>query len=239
MRRVAVMILLVLLAACSSGRSKDTFFNEVSALSKEDVMARGEALLKKKQYEDARKYFSFLADSFPNDPIGRVAALKVADSFFAGHNLETYTEAQVRYKDFANRFPNDPNRPYALLMLGKCSFEQSRGPMRDLTPIDEAAKSFREIVDQYPDSAYATEARGLLTKCEEDLGEHELLVARYYWNVHAWAGVRLRLDYLLAHYPSTNAARKGKEMLAKLGDRGVLPSSGAPAVPPSSPAGQR
>jgi outer membrane protein assembly factor BamD len=235
MKRVAVIAVLILLVACSTKNRQDKFFNEVSALSKEEVMAKGDGLLEKKKYEEARKYYSFLADSFPNDPLGRIAALKVADSFFAGRDLESLTEAQVRYKDFVNRFPNDPNRPYALLMLGKCSFDQGKGPMRDLTPINDAAGSFRQLVEQYPDSTYTPEASDLLGKCEQDLGEHELLVARYYWNVGAWAGARMRLEYLLSHYPATEAAQKGKQMLADLGERGTFPSSTRSATPVPSP----
>ncbi len=230
MRRIIVVLSLVALAACSSSKGTDqAFFDQVSAMSKQDVFAKAKALEADKDWEEARKYYSFLSDSFPNDPLGRQAALKVADTFFEEKARDSLTEAQLRYKDFANRFPNDPQRPYALLMEGKCSFQQGRGPLRDLAPLHEAAASFQQVVDMYPDSPYTAEARELLDKCNGDLAEHEYLVARYYANVRAWVGARQRLEYLLETYPGTAAAKQGREMLPEV-EKHLPGSSSLPAV---------
>jgi outer membrane protein assembly factor BamD len=220
-RRLLTLALIVASVACSTSKKKSDqkFLDEVAALSKQQIMERGNALFKDKKWEDARRFYSFLADSFPNDPLGRQAALRVADTFYQRKTTEGLTEAQLRYKDFSNRFPNDPNRPYALLMLGRCNYQQSHGPLRDLTPIRDAAESFRQVVELYPDSAQAGEARDLLNKCTEDLASHEYLVARYYFNVHAYLGARMRLDYLLATYPKTTAAHDGAELLKKVEEK--------------------
>lgn len=238
MRRALPLLLVVLLAACSSApKSDQAFFDQVSAMSKQQVFAKATALAADKKFEDARKYYSFLSDSFPNDPLGRQSALKVADTFFAQKGQESLTEAQLRYKDFSNRFPNDPQRPYALLMEGKCSFKQGRGPMRDLTPIHQAATNFRQVVEMYPDSTYAKEARDLLAKCNADLAEHEFLVAKYYTTVDAWIGAQQRLDYLLENYPDTDAATEGRALLVEVEKHLPGGASGSPAKPVSRPDG--
>ena len=218
MRRLIALAAIVALTACASGKKADeqSFLDQVGAQSKEQIMARGDALAGQKKWGEARKFYSFLADTFPNDPLGRRAALKVADTFFAVRDTEGYTEAELRYKDFANRFPSDPNRAYALLMLAKCSFAQNKGPLRDLTPLHEATESLRKVLQFYPSSPYAAEAKGLLKKCLEDLAMHELLIARYYASVEAWVGARQRLDYLFANYPDTDAAKKAKPLMDKV-----------------------
>jgi outer membrane protein assembly factor BamD len=215
MKRVWVPVLAALLVgACSSRDTEQAFFDEVANLSKEEVYAQAEAFAEKEKWEDARKYFSFLADSFPNDPLGRKASLRVADTFFVRSDPESLTEAQLRYRDFANRFPSDPNRAYALLMLGKCQFKQGRGPGRDLTPVREARAAFEQAVELFPDSPHAAEARELLAESLENLAGHELEVASYYLRNGRPEGARLRLEYLLANYPNTEAAREGAPMLA-------------------------
>jgi outer membrane protein assembly factor BamD len=215
MRRARVLVLAALLfGACSGRNSEQAFFDEVASLSKEEIYARAEAYAEKKKWEDARKYFSFLADSFPNDPLGRKASLRVADSFFVRSDIESLTEAQLRYRDFANRFPSDPNRAYALLMLGKCHYQQSRGPGRDLTSAREARGAFEQMIELFPDSPHTAEARELLAQCLEDLARHELEVARYYLRNGRPEGARLRLEFLMASYPNTEAAREGVPMLA-------------------------
>jgi outer membrane protein assembly factor BamD len=214
MRRAWVLVAAaVLFGACSGRNTEQAFFDEVASLSKEEVYARAEAYAERKKWEDARKYFSFLADSFPNDPLGRRASLRVADSFFVHGDVESLTEAQLRYRDFANRFPSDPNRAYALLMLGKCHYQQSRGPLRDLTSAREARAAFEQAIELFPDSPHTAEARELLAECLETLARHELEVARYYLRNGRPEGARLRLEYLMANFPNTEAAREGVPML--------------------------
>lgn len=225
---------------CKSTKNPEQkFFDEVSQLTKEQVMAKGDDLFEKKRLEEARKYYSFLADSFPNDPLGRRAGLKVGDTFFAAKDLESLTEASLRYKDFANRFPNDPNRGYALMMLGKCSFQQRRGPLRDLASLREAADSFQQVVKLYPNTDAAAQAAEMLAQTTEDLAQHELIIARFYQRIGALGGARLRVNYLLANYPSSKAAQEAaglrtelEQMSMPTKQSGTAPQTSEPTVTP-------
>jgi outer membrane protein assembly factor BamD len=196
-------------------------------------MSKGDSLAADGEREEARRYYSFLSDSFPNDPVGRQAALKIADSYFKGKDVESLTEAQLRYKDFSNRFPNDPNRAYALLQLGKTYAKQRKGALRDLTPTHEATAAFKQVLDLFPSSPFAEEARTLLKECQEDLARHELEVAKYYINSRGWQGARLRLSYLLATYPESDAARVGRDLMPKV-DAALAARGGAPVEKPAS-----
>jgi outer membrane protein assembly factor BamD len=217
MRKLLIVLaVLVAAAGCATKPSDQRFMDEVGSLSKEEIASRGQDLYAKKRWEDARKYFSFLSDSFPNDPLGRQAALRVADTFYSMRDTDNLAEAQLRYRDFSNRFPSDPGRPYALLMLGKCSYSQRRGPLRDMTPVREAADSLRQVVQLFPDSPYTQEARELLGKCLEDLGQHEYLIAKYYASISAWRGAKQRLDYLHANYPDTAAAKQAAPLVEEV-----------------------
>lgn len=217
MRQITFFLVLVILASgCKSARDDTRFFDEVGALAKEEILEKGNALATAKKWEAARRYYTFLADAFPNDPVGRQAALKVAETFFAEKTVEGLTEAQLRFRDFANRYPNDPNRPYALLMLGKCSLSQSRGPLRDLAPVREAVTSLKQVVEQFASSPFAAEARELLRQSQETLAEHEYVVARYYFNIRAYDGARMRIEYLLANFPDSAAAAKGETLLGEI-----------------------
>ena len=234
MRRWIALVAVVALVACAHSKKAgdQAFLDQVAAQSKEQIMAHGDALAAKKKWEEARKYYSFLADSFPNDPLGRRSALRVADTFYALKDTEGYTEAELRYKDFSNRFPSDPNRAYALLMLAKCSIAQDRGPMRDLAPVHQATDSLKQVLQLFPSSPYAVEAKALLAKCLDELAMHELIIARYYANVHAWVGARQRLDYLLANYPDTDVAAQAKPLLDKV-ERMINPVPKTTAKPAS------
>lgn len=235
MRTWPVVLLALALTACSAAKDDQLFLEKMGELSKEEILAKGDALAAEHDRVEARRYYSFLADSFPNDPVGRKAALKVADSYFETKDIESLTEAQLRYKDFANRFPNDPNRAYALLQLAKTYSNQRRGPLRDLTPAREAVTALQQLLELFADSQYAAEGRELLASCLEDLALHELEIARFYAKANAWQGVRQRLEYMLATYPDAAAAAEGRELLKKaeavLAELGAAP---APAPPPAA-----
>jgi len=231
MKRLVLLVLVVAVAACSGKAKEQVFLDSVGEMSKEEVMSKGDALAADGEREEARRYYSFLSDSFPNDPVGRQAALKIADSYFQGKDVESLTEAQLRYKDFSNRFPNDPSRAYALLQLGKTYAKQRKGPLRDLSPTHEAATSFQQVLDLFPSSPYAEEARTLLKECQEDLARHELEVAKYYINSRGWQGARLRLSYLLSTYPESDAARVGRDLLTKV-DAALAARGGAAVEKP-------
>lgn len=213
MRKAFVVVLLLFFLGCSNRNPEQRFLEEVGNLGKDQIVARGDEAASRKRWETARRYYSFVADAFPNDPLGRQAALKIADTFYRSRDLESITEAQLRYRDFANRFPNDPQRPYALLMLGKCSLLQARGPLRDLTPIKEALASFAQVVELYGESEFAAEAHALHAENTEILAQHELEVARFYQRQHALLGAKHRLEFLLANYPDSQAARAGAPLL--------------------------
>jgi outer membrane protein assembly factor BamD (BamD/ComL family) len=82
-RLVLLLLLAVAFLGCKTAKPEQEFFNQVSTMTKEELLTKGDSLSEKKHWEEARKYYSFLSDSFPNDPLGRRAALKVADTFFA------------------------------------------------------------------------------------------------------------------------------------------------------------
>jgi len=219
MKRLVLVVLALSGLACSSTNKDQVFLDELAQMSKEEILAKGDAFAEEGDRIEARRYYAFLADSFPNDPVGRRAALKIADSYFQAKDIESITEAQLRYKDFASRFPNDPSRAYALLQLAKTYARQRRGPLRDLTPAREAVAALDQVLEMFPDSEHAAEAKELRVACREDLALHELEVARYYLNTKGWRGAYLRLTYLLEHYPESQAAATARELLAQVNER--------------------
>ena len=142
-----------------------------------------------------------MAENYANDPIGRQAALRLADSFFDEKTQLGYLEAGVRYRDFRNRYPSHPKSDYALFRLAQCSDLQAERPDREQTNTRLAATSYRELIINFPDSPYATEARVRLGVIRGLLAEHEYLVGHFYLKRKAWLAAKGRMDMILAAYP--------------------------------------
>ena len=178
-------------------------------MPKEEAYARGEALVKKKKYETGRQYLRFVAENYANDPIGRQAALRLADSFFDEKTQLGYLEAGVRYKDFRNRYPSHPKSDYALFRLAQCSDRQAERPDREQANTRLAATSYRELAINFPDSPYATEARARLGVMRNLLAEHEYLVGHFYLRRKAWRAAKGRMDVDPRGLSRVRRARQG------------------------------
>jgi outer membrane protein assembly factor BamD len=190
-----------MLSCSSKARRDEQLLEELSNLDKATIYERAETLFENKKYSEARQLFAFVYDSFPNDPLGHKAALRVADTYAAKNDVTNLTEARLRYRDFANRYPNDPDRDYALLMVGHTYSARKLNPERDLTPIREALGAYQQLVNLYPNSSYAPQAEERMGGLEELLAEHEWLVSLFYYRNKRWVGAKWRLEYIVENYP--------------------------------------
>ena len=199
---LGVMSITVTLSGCASkGTSDDEVLDELASLDKQTIFDRAEALYVDEKYVEARKYFSFVYDTFPNDPLGHKAALRVADTYAAKKDPTSLTEARLRYRDFANRYPNDPDRDYALLMVGHTYSSKKIRPDRDLSNLREAFTAYQQLTTLYPNSRYAEDAQSRIASLRDTLAEHEYLVAQFYYRNKRWQGALWRLEYLKENYP--------------------------------------
>ena len=206
MKRFLALLLVLMpvffAVSCSSkGLKEEKLLEELSNLDKDTIFERAEGLYEAKKYTEARQLFSFVYDSFPNDPLGHKAALRVADTYAVKTDVTNLTEARLRYRDFANRYPNDPDRDYALLMVGHTFSARKLRPDRDLSPIHEALGAYQQLANLYPNSRYASETQDRMGGLEELLAEHEWLVATYYFRNKRWVGAKWRLEYIQENYP--------------------------------------
>jgi outer membrane protein assembly factor BamD len=198
---ILVTAITFLTFGCASSRQEDQILEELANQDKETIFERAEDLYNDKKFEEARKYFSFVYDTFPNDPLGHKAALRVADTYAIKRDTTSLTEARLRYRDFASRYPNDPDRDYALMMVGHTYTARKMKPDRDLTSLREAVNAYQQLLTLYPDSRYAEEARARLAEVREVLAEHEWLVASFYSKNKRWLGAQWRLEFLKENYP--------------------------------------
>jgi outer membrane protein assembly factor BamD len=212
-----VMSITVTVSSCSSARkSDDDVLEELASQDKQTIFDRAEDLYSKEKYAEARKYFSFVYDTFPNDPLGHKAALRVADTYAVKSDPTSLTEARLRYRDFANRYPNDPDRDYALLMVGHTYSSKKIRPDRDLENLHEAYNAYQQLTTLYPNSRYAPEADERIAELRETLAEHEWLVAQFYFRNKRWHGALWRLEYLKENYPEYSKIDDANSMIERV-----------------------
>jgi outer membrane protein assembly factor BamD len=205
----AALAAAVLFAGCSSSDPMEPRMDpEFVNLSMEQVFERAEALYEQEKWTRARRFYSHVYENYPNDPLGRRALLRVADTYFSQGDPVNLIEAQYKYRDFVNRYPGSDRADYAMLQIAMVSYKQMERPDRDQTKTYEAIAKINEMIAAYPNSSLRPEAEKRLQEARDRLARHDHLVAAFYLrsgNARAALG---RLNALVEEYP--NYARRAE-----------------------------
>lgn len=126
----------------------------------------------------AIEFFQEVIDNYPYSEYSTLAELKIADVQFERRNFE---EAASYYQDFIELHPKHQRVPYALLRNGLSSFEQMREPDQDPEHAQDAIAHFQVLLERHPGAEEATQAQSLLARVRDQLAQHDVAVAEFYY----------------------------------------------------------
>ncbi len=113
-------------------------------------------------YEEAIKEFKKVIIDFPETDYAEQAGINILKSY---EELLNYGKLNEEAEQFLKYFPNSVRRPLALFYKGMGSFH--------LKDYKAASEVFKEIVDKYPESDYASAAQYNLSQAYNRIGETE------------------------------------------------------------------
>src|SRR5262249_37454956 len=116
-----------------------------------------------------------LLEQYPFDPNAEEAELNIPDAYF---NAQRYPEAIAAFGDFERMHPTSENLPQIEYRRGMAYLAQHRSSDRDQQAIKNALDSFRNIVERYPGSPWASRAELRVRECREELAEHDAGIAK-------------------------------------------------------------
>lgn len=195
----------LLLSGCSL--FKDSHEMEQNA---EELVSQGSSAFVSGNYKTAVKAYTDLKDWYPFSKYAILAELKIAD---AHYHLEEYDEAILAYEEFEKMHPRNEAVPYVIYQMGLSWFNQLGTIDRDHTPAKNSLIQFNRLIDQYPESAYAGQAREHIKKCTDNLSGHELYVANFYYKTKKYKAALKRYEYLVENYPDSNESKEALKLI--------------------------
>jgi outer membrane protein assembly factor BamD len=118
---------------------------------------------------------------------------------------------------------------YAMYLRGLVNFNDSVGPVgvlagqrvsdRDQQALREAYQSFRQVIQQFPDSRYAPDALQRMDFILNALAEAEVAVARYYLARGAHVAAANRAKQAIVEYEKSPAVEEALAIMAQAYDR--------------------
>lgn len=170
---LAVCLIAGSIVAC--GSSDDEFVYEEQPV---DVLFN-QAMdsLEAEEYKQAAQQFDEVERQHPYSPWATRAQVLGA---FAHYSDGEYDEAIAAIDRFVDLHPANPDVPYMKYLKGLSYYDQISDIARDQQMTLDARRTFAEIVNRYPDSEYARDARIRIDLCNDHLAGQEMVVGRYY-----------------------------------------------------------
>jgi len=220
------MCMSVMLVACGS-TPQDEFANipsdKLYADAKDDA-AEG-------NYEQAIKKLEKVEARASGTLLSQQAQIELAYAYF---RTGEKAQALAKLDRFIRLHPTSPALDYAFYLQGLVNFNENLGlfgklSRQDLAERDQQAsrdayESFKQVVERFPQSRYAEDARLRMNHVVNSLAAGEVHVARYYLRRGAYLAAANRAQQAVKEYSQSPAVEEGLFIMAQAYDKlGLVP----------------
>lgn len=84
---------------------------------------------------------------------------------------------------------------------------------RDPSKSRQAFEDFRRLIEQYPNSKYAPDAKKRMLHIKDRLARYEIAIARFYMRRQAYVAAANRGRYVIEHFPDTTQVKDALEIM--------------------------
>lgn len=212
--RIAFSMMAVASALLVAGCNKTTESADVLADDEPAGTLYNEALdkLNAGKLGDAAKGFDEVDRQHPYTDEARKAILMSA---FAQYRRGRYDDTVSSANRFLTLYPGSPDAPYAQYLIGASYFHQIPDITRDQQATQRALASLQEIVDRYPDSEYADDAKKKIIVARDQLAGKDMQIGRYYLERREYIAAINRFKSVVTNYQDTRHVEEALERLTE------------------------
>lgn len=200
------LFLILFLVGCSGDMPKETF-------KEQDVDLLYNAALDSiadEKYALAGRLFDEVERQHPYSIWATKAQLMQAYVKYADGR---YDDAIAAADRFVQLHPGNKDVPYAFYIKAISYYEQIVDVGRDQKATDNALKALTEVINRYPDSRYARDARLKIDLTRDHLAGKEMEIGRYYERQTQYVAAINRFTQVVKNYETTTHV---PEALARL-----------------------
>ncbi|WP_417532152.1 outer membrane protein assembly factor BamD [Marinobacter lipolyticus] len=219
MRSVVRLLLLtttaLLISACASNKQEEVLPEETYYENAREAMNSG-------NFNEAEENLDYLETYYP---FGRYAEQAQMDLIYARYQNLDLEGARAAADRFMRLNPQSEHTDYALYMRGLASYNLDIGLAARYFPIDVAARDpgeqrqafrdFSNLLNRYPDSEYAPDARQRMIAIRNRMAELEIHAARYYIKREAYIAANNRARYVVENFSTSPSVEEALVILAE------------------------
>ncbi|RYG60166.1 MAG: outer membrane protein assembly factor BamD [Alphaproteobacteria bacterium] len=166
------VLMAAVLAGCASGKPEGELTGTVGSLYND-----GMDDIQGKRYPKAVHNFEELERQYPYSGWATRGQIMTA---YAQLMNEDYDESLATIERFIKMHPGHQHLAYMYYLAGLNHYYQMTDVNRDQSQTQLALDAFNEVVNRFPQSPYARDAKLKITLCADHLAGKEMTVGRYY-----------------------------------------------------------
>jgi len=173
-------------------------------------------------YQQAIEELERLEARFPFGRYAEQAQLEIVYANYMSFNPDSARNSADR---FIRLHPQHPNVDYAYYLKGLAAYHRNRGVFdrlittdvarRDMTSNLEAYEDFRQLLERFPNSAYAPDARQRMIFLRNVLARAELNIANFYMERGAYIAAINRARFIVEVYPRSEAVPQALALMVE------------------------
>ena len=211
---ISLFVILILCISCSNEKIKDTIITEKNLdLQVLEAYKEGLKALEENDVLFAAKKFNEAEILFPQSEWAPKSALMAAYSYYI---QDYYGDAIAELKRFIRIYPKHKDLQYAYYLLAISYYEQIVDEKKDLQSIVDAKKTFKIVIEKYPNTDYALDAEFKIDLINDILAAKEMYIGRYYFDKKKWIPAINRFRVVIDEYDTTIYAEEALHRLVEV-----------------------
>lgn len=207
------MALLTTLAGCSGSKEDEP------VPPAENLYADAMQALIEEDYKTANEKFETIEREYPATVYATEAEIRRAYTLYLD---EKYPEAIAVIDDFITQYPAYKSTPYMYYLKGICYYDQIVDTGRDQQLSQDAIEAFTQVIERFPNSPYARDAKLKREFATNALAGKEMDVGRFYLKKNNYIAAANRFKSVIDNYQNSifieEALYRIVEVYYKLGD---------------------
>ena len=216
MKFINILIVLCLLSFLSCAKKEEKveiIIDDVIETQMLESYKKGLKALDEGDALYAARHFTDAELLFPQSEWAPKSLLMAAYSYYS---QDYFADAIAELERFIKTYPQSNRLDYAYFLLATCYYEKIIDEKKDLEPLIKAKETFKFVIQKYPSTDFALDAKFKLDLIDETLAGKEMYIGRYYIKKEKWIAAINRFKYVVDNYNSTIYIEEALHRLVEL-----------------------
>ena len=182
---IILMIFALLLSACVNKKEKNITIIEGDSLEQQMIEAYNAGIIALEEGDVlyATKKFNEAELLFPQSKWASRSSLMAAYAYWSQNY---YSNSIDELKRFLKLYPKNERKDYAYYLLAMNYYDSIVDEKKDLRPLEKAQNYFLTLINDYPETEYAQDAKYKIELIQDLLAAKEIYVGRHYIKKQKW-----------------------------------------------------